>query len=436
MHALTGQYLKSSKILKMFALVDCNNFYCSCERAFDPRLEGRPVIVLSNNDGCAISRSEEAKRLGIAMASPAFMMKDLLEKHDVAVFSSNYTLYGDMSNRIMETLAAFVPKIECYSIDEAFLDLREIGQSDLLQLGFRIRRTIRKNIGIPVSIGMAPTKTLAKMANRYAKKNYPEAAVFWAAKTPLTEEMLKATLVGEIWGIGHQYALFLSRSGFKTAADLLNAPEDWVKTHLSVNGLRLLYELRGIPSIPWQEVKPVRKNICTSRSFGKRLSNKDRIGEALANYAASCAAKLRAEKTCCRSLRVFIQTNPHKTEESQYLRSIDIDMERASNHSGEIIKAALRGLDHIFKSGFQYMKCGITVMDLVPESAVQLSCFDETDGKKNGLVMQTIDQINQSLGKEMVRSAVQGFEQSYRLKAAQLSPRYTTRMSEILKIRI
>jgi DNA polymerase V len=420
----------------MYALVDCNNFYCSCERVFNPKLEGRPLIVLSNNDGCAISRSEEAKNLGIAMAAPAFMMKDLLEKHNVAVFSSNYTLYGDMSNRIMETLTDFVPKIELYSIDEAFLDLREMGQTDLLQLGFRIRKTIRKNTGVPVSIGMAATKTLAKMANRHAKKNYRQASVFWAANPSLTEEMLQATPVGDIWGIGNQYALFLSRSGFKTAADFLKAPADWVKRNLSVNGLRLLYELRGVPSIPWEESKPVRKNICTSRSFGKRISDKNSMGEALANYAASCAAKLRADQTCCRSLRVFIQTNPHKTEETQYLRSIDIDLERATNHSGEIIKAALQGLDLIFKPGFLYMKCGITVMDLVPESAVQSSCFDGADRGKNKRVMQTVDRINRSLGKEIVRSAVQGFERKYRLKAEHCSPCYTTRLQEILKIKI
>ena len=420
----------------MYALVDCNNFYCSCERVFNPKLEGRPVIVLSNNDGCAISRSEEAKNLGIAMAAPAFMMKKLIDYHNVAVFSSNYTLYGDMSQRIMETLAFFVPKIELYSIDEAFLDLKELGNTDLLKLGFHIRTTIRKNIGIPVSIGIAPTKTLAKMANRYSKKNYKQGAVFWAANSSLTEEMLSATPVGDIWGIGNQYELLLSRSGFKTAADFVQAPEQWVKDHLSVVGLRLLYELRGIPSIGWQETKPVRRNICTSRSFGERLSDKTSIAVAMANYAASCAAKLREEKTCCRRIQVFIQTNPHKTEEAQYRRSIDIDLERASNHNGEIIKAALRGLDLIFKAGFLYMKCGVLVMDLVPETAVQSSCFDESDRKKNAHIMKTIDNINRSLGKELIRSAVQGFDRKYRLKTEYLSPRYTTRMSEILKIQI
>lgn len=420
----------------MFGHIDCNNFYCSCERVFQPALRNRPVIVLSNNDGCAISRSDEAKALGIAMAQPAFMMRDLIDKHNVAVFSSNYTLYGDMSGRIMETLSMMVPEIELYSIDEAFLDLRDLGNTDLLQLAFRIRSTIRKNIGIPVSIGIGATKTLAKMANRYAKKNHREAAVFWAASPELEKEMLEATPVEHVWGIGHQYALFLSRSGFNTAADLARAPEDWVRNHLSVVGLRLLYELRGMPAVAWEEEKPARKNICTSRSFGNRLADQGAIGEALANYAAACAAKLRADRTCCRRIQVFIQTNPHKTGESQYRRSIDIDMERPTNHTGEIIKSALRGLELIFKPGFLYMKCGVTVMDLVPESSVQASCFDRADAGKNKKIMKTVDGINQSMGKEILRAAVQGFERSYRLKAEYRSPRYTTRMDEILKIKI
>jgi len=420
----------------MFALVDANNFYCSCEQLFNPRLDGKPVIVLSNNDGCAISRSEEAKALGIAMAAPAFMMKSLIEKHEVTVFSSNYTLYGDISNRIMETLAGFAPGLEVYSIDEAFLDLHALGESDLLELGFRIRRTIGRNIGIPVSIGLAPTKTLAKMANRHAKKNYPQASVFWAANGRLTMEMLSATPVADIWGIGNQYALFLSRSGFQTARDFVQAPEDWVKKHLSVKGLRLLYELRGIPTLPPEPGKPTRKNICTSRSFGVRLTEKHQIAEALANYAASCAAKLRSEKTCCRSLEVYVQTNPHKTAEAQYLRSIRLDLARASSDNGEIIKAALKGLDLIFKPGFQYMKCGVTAMHLVPESSVQASCFGGSQTARNRQLMQTVDNINRSLGKEIVRSAVQGFARNYRLKTEYLSPCYTTRMEEILKIQI
>jgi DNA polymerase V len=419
----------------MYAHVDCNNFYCSCERVFNPTLEGRPVIVLSNNDGCAISRSDEARALGIGMAAPAFIMSKFLEQHQVAVFSSNYTLYGDMSQRIMDSLSLFAPKIELYSIDEAFLDLSEMRRTDLRQLGFDIRKTIKKNLGIPVSVGIGATKTLAKMANRHAKKHHKKASVFWAANPALVGEMLSSTPVEDIWGIGHQYALLLSRSGFKTAAEFMQAPEEWIRNNLSVVGHRLLFELRGIPSIAWETGRPVRQNICTSRSFGRRIADKAGIAEAMANYAASCAGKLRADQTCCRSLQVFIQTNPHKTDEVQYLRSIDIDLERASNHSGEIIKTALRGLDLIFKSGFQYMKCGVTAMDLVPESSVQGSFFDKTDHEKNKRVMRTIDQINQSAGKEILRAATQGFDRKYRLKTDYLSPRYTTRMSEILKIK-
>jgi DNA polymerase V len=419
----------------MYALVDCNNFYCSCERVFDPKLEGRPVIVLSNNDGCAIARSDEAKALGIGMAAPAFIMTKFLDQHKVAVFSSNYTLYGDMSRRIMDSLSLFAPGIEMYSIDEAFLDLSEMSRRDLRQLGFDIRKTIKKNIGIPVSVGIGATKTLAKMANRHAKKHYRQAPVFWASNPALVSEVLSSTPVEEIWGIGHQYALLLSRSGFKTAAEFVQAPEEWIRKNLSVVGHRLLFELRGIPSIAWETEKPVRQNICTSRSFGHRIADKTMIAEAMANYAASCAGKLRADKTCCRSLQVFTQTNPHKTDESQYLRSIDIDLERATNHSGEIIKAALRGLDLIFKPGFLYMKCGVTAMDLVPESSVQGSFFDSADRKKNQQVMRTIDQINQSVGKEVLRAASQGFERAYRLKTDYLSPRYTTRITEILKIK-
>ena len=419
----------------MYALVDCNNFYCSVERVFNPKLEGRPVIVLSNNDGCAISRSDEAKALGIAMAAPAFIMRKFLEQHQVAVLSSNYTLYGDMSRRIMDSLGFFAPKIEMYSIDEAFLDLHEMVRTDFVQLGLQIRKTIKKNIGIPVSIGIGRTKTLAKMANRHAKKYYKHVSVFCAANPDLISEMLRATPVEEIWGIGHQYALFLKRSGFRTASDLLQAPDDWVRKNFSVVGHRLLFELRGIPSIAWEQEKPVRKNICTSRSFGTRISEKNGIAEAMANYAASCAVKLRAEKTCCRRIQVFIQTNPHKTDEAQYLRSVDIDLDRASNHSGEIIKAALRGLDLVFKSGFLYMKCGVTVMDLVPESTVQGSFFETADRDKNSHAMRTIDKINQSLGKEIIRQAVQGFERPYQLKTDYLSSRFTTRMAEILRIR-
>jgi DNA polymerase V len=420
----------------MYALVDCNNFYVSCERLFNPKLEGKPVIVLSNNDGCAVSRSEEAKALGIQMATPAFLIKDVIEKNEVAVFSSNYTLYGDISERVMKTLETFVPRLEFYSIDEAFLDMHNLDYQDLLELGLRIKNTIMQNIGIPVSVGIAPTKTLAKMANRYAKKYHRQTGVFWAANDDMLREMLAATNVGDIWGIGRQYALFLSRHGFKTALDLISAPEQWVKKNMTVVVQRLFNELKGIPAIAWEFKPPAKKNICTSKSFGKLQTKKEDIKEALCNYAANCALKLRQQNSCCRSINVFLQTNLHRTQDKQYSRSITIDLESPSNFTGEIIKYAIKGLDIIFKDGYNYLKCGVIAVDIVPDEKVQASMFDPSDRKKNKTIMEAMDKVNKTLGKEIVRLSVQGFEKRYRLKTEYLSAHYTTDINQILKVKI
>lgn len=419
----------------MFALVDCNNFYASCERLFNPKLINRPVIVLSNNDGCVIARSDEAKKVGIAMGSPAFMIKDLVQQHNVAVCSSNYTLYGDLSDRVMQTMAGMVPRVEIYSIDEAFLDLKDIIYTDLLQLGVQLRKTVKKNTGIPVSVGIAPTKTLAKMANRYAKKKYKEVGVFWAANTDLINEMLSATDIGDVWGIGRQYAVFLQNHGFQTALDFVQAPEEWIRKNMTVVGQRMLNELRGIPAIQSLYEPRSKKNICTSRSFGKLLTDKSEIKIAVANYAALCAAKLRKQKTCCTKVHVFVHTNPHKTEDAQYYMSIAIQLDIATNSSSEIIKQALKGFDIIFKPGYRYLKCGVIVMDFIPETAVQSSLFSNASPKAN-TAMKAMDKVNKSLGHEMVRVASQGFERRYKLKAEFLSPCYTTNVQQLLRIKI
>src|SRR5918993_220601 len=287
----------------MYALVDCNNFYTSCEKIFNPAIEKKPIVVLSNNDGCVISRSEEAKAVGIRMGAPAHMIEELIITNNVQVFSSNYTLYGDMSDRVMKTLAGFVPRLEIYSIDEAFLDMHNLPDSDLIKLGFDIRRTIRRDTGIPVCVGIAPTKTLAKMANRYAKKVHREAGVFWAANQRLIEEMLRFTQVGEIWGIGHQHGMFLKRHGFATAFDLTRAPDDWIRQNLAVVGLRLVNEIRGIAAIDFEEEQAAKKNICTSRSFGKLVTEKKLVREAISNYAATCATKLSSQHQLAKQLR-------------------------------------------------------------------------------------------------------------------------------------
>jgi DNA polymerase V len=418
----------------MYALVDCNNFYCSCERLFDPKLEKKAIVVLSNNDGCAIARSEEAKALGIDMGTPAFMIQSLIDKKSVRVFSSNYTLYGDMSDRVMKTLGSFVPGMEIYSIDEAFLDMHDMHYSDLLKLGVEMRRTVKRNVGIPVTVGIAATKTLAKMANRFAKKTRKDSGVYWAANNELVMEMLQATDVHDIWGIGHQHSLLLKKNRIHTAYEFSRLPDEWVRVNLSVVGQRLLNEIRGIPAIEWEFDTPAKKNICTSRSFGSLLTDPAIIKEAICNHAATCAARLRQQKSCCSSIYIFIQTNLHKVNDPQYSRSVNVELETASNDTSVIIKAAGRGLDMIFKDGFRYMKCGVIVCDLVPEGAIQQSMFDASNHMKSKLVMNALDTINKSLGKEIVRFAVQGYEKKYRLKAAHLSKKYTTNIDQLLKV--
>lgn len=420
----------------MYALVDCNNFYCSCERVFAPHLQKRPVLVLSNNDGCVVARSEEAKALGIEMGTPAFQLEQPIKQHGIAVFSSNYTLYGDMSDRIMKLLASFAPCQEIYSIDESFLDLHSMPYTDLLKLGVTIRQTIGQYTGIPVTLGIAATKALAKMANRYARKNQRDTGVFWAANDQLVERMLNYTQVEDIWGVGPSYTALLKRKGFHTAADFVKAPDDWVRKHLSVVGLRLLYELRGIPSYEWQpELKP-KKNICTSRSFGNMLTTREDMAAAIADYAAKCALKLRNQHSCCKSLQVFVQTHPHRTDLPQYGAGIVLDLDTPANDTPQLVRYALKGLDLVYRPGYWFKRCGVAVLDLVPEAVVQTNLFTGPASAKSRRLMEAMDNINQLIGKNTVRLAVQGYQQKHRLRASHLSPCYTTRVNEVCKINI
>ena len=419
----------------MYALVDCNNFYVSCERVFNPGLIGKPVIVLSNNDGCAISRSDEAKAIGIEMGAVPHLMKEKIEQYHVKMFSSNYTLYGDMSDRVMKTLSSFVPRIEIYSIDEAFLDMGNMPFTDLLQLGMKIKKTIFKNTGIPVCVGIAPTKALAKMANRYAKKKNKAVGVHWAANQYLIDEMLDYTAVGDVWGIGRQYALMLQRNGIKTAMQFTQAPEDFVRSSMSVVGLRLHNELKGIPSIAWEFEPPAKKNICTGRSFGSMISDKNLIKEAMSNYAATCALKLRNQKSAAKEIKVFVHTNPHRTQDQQYFRSVVVQFETATNSTPEIIKYALKGFEIIFKEGIKYMKCGVELREFVPEESVQLNLFSLIDNTKHHKAVMALDKVNKSLGKDLVRFGIQGFDKKFKARAAHLSPCYTTNIKHVIKIK-
>lgn len=420
----------------MFALVDCNNFYCSCERVFDPGLDGRPVVVLSNNDGCIIARSEEAKAIGITMGVPEYMVRDELGRHNAAVFSSNFTLYGDMSERVMQVLASFVPAIEVYSIDEAFLDLQELAYEDLAALGTRIRNTVRLHTGIPVTVGIAATKTLAKIANRFARKKPVSNGVHWLYNDPLVLQALSATPVKEVWGIGPQHAAMLERKGFATAADLLKAPEGWIRETLTVVGHRLLKELKGIPAIGSVGQGARKKNICTSRSFGQVTGDRAIVAEAVSNYAANCSLKLRQEKSCAASMEVFINTNPFRTQDAQYSHSVTLALEVPSNLAPELIRYALKGLDIIFRPGYLYMKCGVRVSELVADTAVQSGLFDTQRRDRDQAMMAAVDSVNRCLGKEIVRFAAQGFEKRYYRKSNFMSPRYTTNINEVLHVKI
>lgn len=394
-------------------------------------------MVLSNNDGCVIARSDEAKALGIVMGTPAYMSEPLFNQHGVKVFSSNYTLYGDLSDRVMKTLASFVPKLELYSIDEAFLDMSELNYTDLLQLGMTIKKTVLKNIGIPVTVGIAPTKTLAKMANRYAKKRFKELGVYYAANDELIDEMLCNTEVGDIWGIGEKYAILLRKNGVQTAKDVTRLPAEWMRTNMSVVGLRMWHELQGMASIEWEYEPKQKKNICTSRSFGKLTNDYAVVKEALCNYAAACALKLRNQKSVCKSIHVFVSTNPHKIEMQQYQHSITIVCETPTNSTGEIIAYAVKGLDIVYRhDNYYYMKCGVMVLDLMAEAVVQGNMFEVRDRTREKEVLQTMDKLNVLMGKDTVRMASQKFERRYRLRAEHLSRKYTTDINQILTVKI
>ena len=414
----------------MFGLVDCNNFYASCERVFNPSLNGKPIVVLSNNDGCVIARSNEAKVLGIKMGVPAYQIKDLVKQHDVAVFSSNYVLYGDMSGRVMSMLAELAPEIEVYSIDEAFLNLA--GIKDLQSLGANIVRKVSRGTGIPVSLGIAPTKTLAKMANKFAKK-YPAYNRLCIIDTEeKREKALKLFEIGDVWGIGRRQAAKLEKQGVKTAFDFTQLPGSWVRKNMTVVGERTWKELRGISCIDMESAPPAKKQICTSRSFGKMVEDIDTMSEAIATHASACAKKLRQQKSYAMSLMVFIHTNNFREDLPQYWKNTIIKLPVPTSDTLEIVHYALEGLKSIFMPGYQYKKAGVIITEIV--TSAQLGLFDTVDREKREKLMQAIDKVNGE-HRHLVKLAVQGNGRDWKLKQEQLSKRYTTDINEILTIK-
>ncbi len=419
----------------MIGLVDCNNFYVSCERVFDPSLNGKPIIVLSNNDGCAISRSNEAKAIGIKMGVPVFMIGDLIKKNNIKVFSSNYTLYGDMSQRVMTLLSQFATKTEIYSIDESFLFFNDFGKIDLGKYGQKIIQTVKRSTGIPVSMGIAPTKTLAKMANKLAKNNKNSNGVFVIEKE-MIESVLKNYPVEDVWGIGGQHSKLLKAHGIKTAYDFILFPKEWVRKNLTVVGLRMWDELHGWPRIAAEFETPSKKNICTSRSFGTMQTEYAPIEEATTTYAVRCAEKLRRQKSCARVMMVFLHTNQFRVDLPQYAKNIVITLPVASNSSLELVHYAKQGLSRIFKKGFSYKKSGIIVSDFVPEKNIQQNFFDNSNRNKHSAIMKVIDNLNNLHGKDCVRIATQGFSGKWKLKQEMLSKHFTTKWSELITIQI
>lgn len=418
----------------MYALIDCNNFYASCERVFNPSLNGKPVVVLSNNDGCVIARSTEAKALGIPMAEPAYKLKELIEKNQVTVFSSNYVLYGDMSHRVMTTISEFAPEMEIYSIDEAFLLLDGFQLIDLKAYGEKVVTTTTRNTGIPVSMGIAQTKTLAKAANRFAKKypNYKSVCVINTDEK--REKALKLLDIGDVWGIGRQYATKLRYYSINTAWDFTQRTRSWVRHTMGVVGERTWLELRGTPCVEMDR-STSKKSICTSRSFGERLTELEPISEAIANFAASCAEKLRKQKSLASVLMIFIHTNPHATNQPQYSNQKVIKLPVATNDSTELISFALQGLKSIYKKGYRYKKGGVIVSEIVPERPLQGNLFDTKDREKFNKVMTVMDNLNASYGNQKVKIAAQGFDRKWKLKNEKLSPCYTTKLEDVLEIR-
>ncbi len=417
-----------------FAHIDCNNFYASCERVFNPALRGKPVVVLSNNDGCAIARSEEAKALGIKMGEPAFKFKDIVEQHNVLVFSANFELYGDMSNRVMSVLSRFSPIQEIYSIDESFLDLQGI-RADLKTYGLEMKSTVEKWTHIPVSIGIGPTKSLAKTATRIAKK-FPQQTrgVHYIDTEEKRIKALKWLKVEDVWGIGRRHAKRLHALNIRTAYQFTQMSDEWVRANMTVVGLRLKLDLSGIATIELEEVKD-KKSIATTRTFDKMLESFEDLHERISTFAVKSAEKLRKQHACCNAIQVFLITNAYRDDLAQYNNSIVLKLPFATNSAIELSKFARLGLEKIYRPGYQYKKAGVILMDFTAASNPQLNLFEDRDLRHTKL-MTVMDKLNKRYSKDLVRLAAQAPGRTWRMKQEQLSQHYTTDIHEVIKVRI
>lgn len=420
----------------MFALVDCNNFYASCERVFQPQYNNKPVAILSNNDGCVISRSDEAKLLGLPMGAPAFKYERFFKAHNIRVFSSNYPLYGDMSSRVMSILEQFTPDVEVYSIDEAFLQFKGFNNYDFNAYGLQIRQRVLKWTGIPTCVGIAPTKALSKVANKIARK-FPKQTngVYVIDSEEKRIKALKWIKIESVWGIGRGSQKRLKSRHCSNAYNFTQLSDEWVRTNMAVVGLRLKKELLGISTLALEEPILQKKAIATTRSFEYTYSDLDNLKERISTFATSCAEKLRKQHSCCNMIYVFIKNNKHnKIGETYQSMSTIVNLPYPTDSSLIISKYATEALKEIYKKGLHYKKAGVILMGLVPKNERQLNLFT-TENPKHKPLMETIDSINKKYESHKIKLGNQDLKRTWKMRQERLSPKYTTNINEILTVK-
>ena len=417
--------------MRTFALADCNNFYASCERAFEPRLEHRPIVVLSNNDGCVVARSAEAKALGIGMGVPFFQVRDIARTHGVVIRSSNYALYGDMSARVMDILAAAAPDHEIYSIDECFLDLGRLSVSDLGEWCMELRQQVRRWTGIPISIGVGSTKTLSKIANKQAKAG--DGVCILTPET--TEAILRATPVGDVWGIGSRSRKMLNSRGIETAFDLQGADKRWIRQRMGVVGARTVHELLGVSCHDMEGIPPKKQTTCCARTFARATRHKVDVQDAILSYAERAAEKIRHTAQVCRTVQVFIRTDHHDAATAPYSTAALETFLSPTSDSRAIVEAALRVFERIWKPGIAYRKAGVLLLDLSQARDAMPSLVDGQRSQSDQL-MKAIDRVTGRYGRGSIGLGLSPQGTRWRMRQERLSPRYTTRWNEIPTARI
>lgn len=422
----------------MYALVDCNNFYASCERVFQPEFNGKPIAILSNNDGCVISRSSEAKAVGIPMGAPAFKIKELVKEKNVKIFSSNYALYGDLSNRVMKILEQFTPNLEIYSIDEAFLNFDGLNISDYHDYGLQMKTRVQKWVGIPVCVGFAPTKALSKVANKIAKKFQNRTqGVYIIDSDEKRIKALKWTKIEDVWGIGYRTTKKAKLRNINTALDFVQPQhESWIKKEMGVIGLRLKYELEGKSVLDLEPIADQKKSITTTRSFPKQISDFDLLRERVSTFASVCAEKLRKQNSCCHTIIVMLVIDKHTVQTSKYYFNMAVTLPFATNSTLTISNAAIDMLKKLHKGNenMKFKKAGVIVTELIDENKKQLQLFDEENPKHLAL-MKVMDQLNKKIGAKKVKLATQNLSLTWNMNQNHLSPKYTTNFKDILEIR-